>query len=352
MLETIREHARDRLSRLHEAAAVERRHAEHILERGEAADAVIGAAREMELQRLRPELDNLRAAMRWALETDAEIALRLGWVASLFQPATNELRLWLGEGLAQRGDVTTFTRARALHAAASAAGNAGEYARSGELFEQALALYRETGHEAGVARALAGLALAASQRGEQAAARDLYETSLGLYRKLGDSDGEWIVMTNLGGLERASGNYERATDLLERAVTVATANGDPEAAAMSLHELGDVALEQAKIALSAERYREAISLARALAGGRRSTCWCLAGLASVAGERRQVERAGRLWGAVESLEEQLGAALPLPSRRRYRGSIDELESHELEAAIGRGRALPLDEAVTYALTSD
>lgn len=352
MLETIREHARDGLSQLHEAAAVERRHVEHILEMGEAADAALGADREIELQRLRPELDNLRAAMRWALETDAEIALRLGWVAPLFQPPTTELRLWLDEGRALRGDVTTFTRARAMHASASAASNAGEYERSSELFEQALVLYRETGYEPGVARGLAGLALAASQHGERAKARDLYETSLDLYRKLGDSDGEWLVTTNLGELELASGNYEGATELLERAVAIATANGDLEAAAMSLHGLGDVALDQAKIALSAERYREAISLARELAGGRRNTCWCLAGLASVAGERRQVERAGLLWGAVESLEEQLGAALPLPNRRRYRGSIDELESHELEAAIGRGRALPLDEAVTYALTSD
>jgi predicted ATPase/DNA-binding SARP family transcriptional activator len=352
MLETIHEHARDRLSQLDEAAAVERRHAEHILEMGEAADAALGADREIELQRLRPELDNLRAAMRWALETDTEIALRLGWVAALFQPPTNELRHWLDEGLALRDNVTTFTRARALHASASATSNAGEYERSGELFEQALVLYREAGSEPGVARGLAGLALAASQRGEQPTARDLYATSLDLYRKLGDSEGEWLVTTNLGELELASGNYERATELLERAVAVATANGDLEAAAMSLHGLGDVALGQGEIALSAERYREAISLSRELAGGRRNTCSCLAGLASVAGERRQVERAGLLWGAVESLEEQLGATLPLPNRRRYWESIDELASHELESAIGRGRTLPSDEAVTYALSSD
>jgi len=351
MLETIREFAREELRGMESAPGLERRHAEYILELGEAVGTASGAAREVELQRLVPELENLRAAMRWALRSDAHVALRLGWVAQSFQPTARELRLWPDEALSLPGDVPASARAQALHAAAHLASSSDDTARERELWQQALALYREIGNDAGVARTLAGLGMAAAHRGDYNVARDLCTESLNLYRALGDADGEWIVINNLGELERATSHYERATQLLEHAADLATENGDLEAAAMSLHGLADVALEQGKVKLASERYRQAISVGRELAGGRRTISWSLAGLASVAGAQGEPERAGLLWGAAESLAESLAWALPLQARGRYWGSIEKLERDRLDAAIAKGRTLTLEEALTFAVES-
>ena len=351
MLETIREHERGRLSEVDEDTSIERRRAEYFAAIGEAAAELVGAARELDLLRLQPDVENVRAALRWAIDAaDGELALRLGWAAHMFQVPVQEVGRSLDAALSLPGEVPPIVRARALHELAAVAVASSDFGRSRELWEQALVLYRSADDARGTARALAGLGLAASYLGDQVAARDLYASSLELYRELGDSDGEWIVTINLGELERGAGDYKQASELLERAVRIATADGDLISVAMSLHSLADVALDQGDLTLASERCGEALSISWELAGGRRIACWCLAGLAFVAAERGEVERAGLLWGAVEELEEQFGAAIAAPARQRYRAPVDALQSGELEAAIGRGRVLPFDKAVEYALT--
>jgi predicted ATPase len=192
MLEVIGEFARGQLNR-RDVDHLARRHAEYFLSVGEDTDARLGEERERAQRKLAPELDNLRVAIQWAIDADAAAALRLGWVAFLFQPTTNELRLWLDKILALPSDGQPLARAKALHAAAHLAGSSQELARARDLWGQALALYRDAGHDAGVARALAGLATVAARAGGFEGARALYAKSLDLYRTLGDSDGEWIA---------------------------------------------------------------------------------------------------------------------------------------------------------------
>ena len=72
-------------------------------------------------------------------------------------------------------------------------------------------------------------------------------------------------------------------------------------------------------------------------------------LASVAAERAQVRKAGRLWGAIE--EHRVGA--PLGGWLRHRAACEahlaKRAGPELERALGVGRELSLDEAVELAL---
>ena len=72
MLETIREYAARQLEAAPDAERLRRRHAEYLLVLADAADAAsVGAEREVALQRLTPELDNLRAAVQWGLAANA-----------------------------------------------------------------------------------------------------------------------------------------------------------------------------------------------------------------------------------------------------------------------------------------
>ena len=352
MLETIREYARERLEEIGDARELKKRHAEHVLALGEAAGEARGSARQRALVRLAPELDNLRAAISWSLEADAELALRLGWVASLFQPTTTELLFWLDVGLERGTAAPVFVRARALQAAAYLATRIDELDRATALAEEALSLYRELGDERGIARVLVALGLAAWLQKDPDAARARYETSLAIYQRLDDTDGEWIVLNNLGELERTEANYDSAAELLRRAIVLGTRNDDAGDVAMSLHGLADVALDRGDLAEASARYREAIVRGRPLAGAALNLCHCLAGLAAVAALEGRAARAGRLWGAVETFEESLGAPLSHEARSRYWRPLEALDQEALSADLATGRALVSDDALDFALSDD
>jgi predicted ATPase len=352
MLETVREYAFNRLEALGDQGTLRRRHAEYVVAIGESVDEAVGSMREVGLLHLTAELDNLRTAMAWSLEMDIELGLRLAWVAVHFQPAASELRSWLDDAMTRGVAAPALQRARALHMAGFLATRTDEPDRAAACFKRALPLYREIGHEQGVARVQVGLGLAAWIQGDADTARSLYESSLAMYRRLDDADGEWIVANNLGELERTEANYDRAADLLRRAVTLATHNDDTMAAAMSLHGLGDVALDRGDLDQARTDYRESIRRVRPLAGAGLTICCCLAGLASVAARKGQAASSGRLWGAVEIREERLGAPLPLQDRVRYRRPLEAHDQDDLAANVAAGRALPLDDALDLALSAD
>ena len=342
MLETIREYAFERLVESGDADVVRRRHAEHFLRLGEAVAEARGDKREASLLRLRPELDNLRVAVEWALVDDGELALRLGWVAVNFQPQPSEWRGWLDEALAHGTDVDPFARARRFQAAAYVASSLfDDHEQARPLYEQSLHTYRELGHDSGAARVLAGLGVIAAQS-DPARARDLFGESLALYRGLGDQDGEWIVLHNLGELERRQGEYKRAAELLEESVVVARQHGDLESVAMSIQGLGDVALDLGHWEVALQRYRESLAMTRTLVAGGRTACYCLAGLAAAAAMKLDAPRAGLFWGALQALEDELGIRLPPGERSPYERKLAGLDEEDFAIGVLEGQARKLD----------
>ena len=270
----------------------------------------MGLEREVLMQRLAPELDNLRAAIRWGLSADAEIAFGLIWVAGVCRQApASELRHWVDDALANAAEVDPARRVKVIRAAGNLANANQEPERARDLYEQTRDLYREIGDQRGVAWTLAALALVASRQGDVYGARRTYAKSLALYTSLENTAGQWLVLNHLGRLETSARNFDRARPLLEQAVELATADCDTENLATSIHGLGDLALETGDAAAAGGLYREAISLSAGLTAGWPNIRICLAGLAAVAGARGDAETAGVLWGAAESLEKHL--AMPL-----------------------------------------
>jgi predicted ATPase/class 3 adenylate cyclase len=349
MLETIREYAFERLLESGEADMIRRRHAEHLLRLGEAVAEEPGDKRQASLVRLRPELDNLRAAVAWALVTDAELALRLGWVAVNFQPQPSEWRRWLDEAVAHGTDGNPLARARGLQAAAYVASSLfDEHEQARSLYEQSLQAYRDLGHDGGVARVLAGLAVIAAQA-DPDRARELFEESLAIYRMLGDQDGEWIVLHNLGELERRQGEYKRAAELLEESVVVARQHGDLESVAMSIQGLGDVALDLGHWEVAQQRYRESLAMTRTLVAGGRTSCYCLAGMAAAAAMKLDAPRAGLFWGALQALEDELGIRLPPGERSPYERKLAGLDEEDFAIGVLEGQTRQLDGVLEQAI---
>src|SRR5262249_44061013 len=120
----------------------------------------------------------------------------------------------------------------------------------------------------------------------------------------------------------------------------------------SLGYLGTVAASQEKSEEAGSLYRESLLLRREM-GDRRSIAACLELLAGLSTAQGELDRAARLFGAAEALRESLGAPLSPVERVEYDRHIallrSQLPGDALASAWAAGRALPLDEAITFAL---
>jgi len=95
------------------------------------------------LQRMNAEMDNLRAALNWGLQsgnaqTGLRLAVRLRWFWYTSLP-WSEGRDWLQRLLAANPD-PSLLRARALEILGQIVSNLGEYPLAQTLFEESLAL--------------------------------------------------------------------------------------------------------------------------------------------------------------------------------------------------------------------
>jgi tetratricopeptide (TPR) repeat protein len=211
------------------------------------------------LDRLEVEHDNLRAALRWSLDTEeAELGLRMGaalWWFWYVHGHLSQGRRWLEGCLSLRSPGQSRTRASALEGAGWQAMWQGQLEDAKALLQEALALFRELKDEEGVASALVYLGavgvlgqqddipvpvlleeatklrpkikdlrtlgtlllisgLVAAMRGDLDRSKALIEESLALYREVGDVSGINHSLFCLGLVTLASRDYDKACALL------------------------------------------------------------------------------------------------------------------------------------------
>jgi predicted ATPase/class 3 adenylate cyclase len=349
MLETIREYAVERLEESGEAGRLKQRHAEYFTRLAEESrPEYLGPEQVARRRRFREDWDNLRAVFRWALESgEIEAGLRLGGALStvwLDRNVAVEGQGWF-EALLERDEgVDADVRARALGTASLVAGVRGDYSRALGWTEEALAHYREVGAEEGIAWSLTELATASLVHGRPEAAAPLLEEAEALHRKLGNAGGIRRVLHVQGQQAVDVGDLDRGRRLMGESAELSARDGDVFSAASSLHSLGDIELEAGAVDAAAAAYEEGLDAAWT-AGLDRLVCYCLAGLAAVAAERGDTERAGLLWGFVEAFEKRLQFSL------RWRGLYEERVAGLAGTdSYNRGRDLDAGEAVELVRT--
>jgi predicted ATPase len=350
MLETIREYAAERLAECGEAGDLRRRHALYFLAVAEQVEAEqLDAGPTGWRERLRPEWDNFRAGWAWSLETgESELGLRLAGAVSF---------AWLDRNLLAEGnrlfeallpaapDVDELVRAKALFAWGMIASVQSDWTRTTELGEEALEIFRRRGHALGMAWTLMNLAVVPLELGRTDEARAMLDEADELYRSAGSGGGLRRIGHLYAQLAAETGNSELARKQLRESAELSLAAGEDFSAATTLHSLGDVELTDGAIDAAAAAYAEALQVAWGT-GAPRVVCYALAGLATVAAERGQVEVAALLWGFVERYEERL--TFTLRRRSRYADRLDVAAAAQPERWQA-GRDLEVGAAVDYAL---
>jgi predicted ATPase/WD40 repeat protein/tetratricopeptide (TPR) repeat protein len=258
LLETVRQYGLQRLERAGETAAVRDRHLDWCVTLTErAAPALLGPEQVVWLGRLGREHDNLRAALKWALDHGLKtLGLRVAgglWMFWLRRSHQREGRHWLEALLALDAaddDATSVAvLARALEGAAWLAEDEQDYGQASALFARSGALHRALGHDDRTTGLLINAAMEARAGGDYGRATALLEQSLARHRALGNREG--IIVGGLGlSLSRLAlvlaeqGEYARAAALYEECLALVRELGDREGSGIALLGLGDIARDQ------------------------------------------------------------------------------------------------------------
>ena len=355
MLETIREFGLERLAASAEAEATRRHHALYFLELTERIEPeLLGAGQAATLARLEVDRDNHRAALAWleqAGETDH--FLRLAGASGPFWDIHGPLgegREWLERALARADAAPSPARAKALAWAGLLARAQGDHGRAAALEEKSLVVARATGDARAIADALHSLGQVVVSQGDYGRAAALYEEALALYRGLGGSLAAFALV-NLGVATAQRGEAERAGELLETGLAEHRARANTWGVGFALRALGDLARTRGDHAEAIARFRGCL-VAWNERGYPRGIAYGLIGLAAVAADGGQPERAARLLGAADVLRERFGCALWATERAAHEAAVGAaraaLGEAAFAAALAAGCTLPLDRALAEA----
>jgi predicted ATPase len=357
MLETLRDHARERLVAGGELEAARRRHAEQFLGLAEEAEPRLrGHGQVAWLHRLEREHDNLRAALAWLVDRqETERGLRLAGALHFFWYLRGyfaEGGAWLDKVLALPGAAArTAWRAKALEASGLLAIARCEYPAAQCRLEESVALAREVGDAGVEVRVLVHMAQLLYTRGDLAAARSGAEESLALAERLGDT---WAIGHSLywlGDVALAEGKYGEARTHLEAAEAVKREGGLTAGVGVAVRLQGVIAYRLGEYTRARALIVEGL-VAVHEAAHTNGVVYSLGACAGLAVAQGQLARAARLFGTAAAGREAFGHPRP---------SIDGLFGADIaatraalgervyETAWAEGRAMTLHQAVDYAL---
>lgn len=217
------------------------------------------------------------------------------------------------------------------------------------LIEESLALFRLLGDAWGISLALTSLGQLALQRHDYFAARAHVEEALALRRTMVHPFYVAISLASLGDIVRCQGKFALARDLYAESLALHVDLGNRRGIAWSKRGLGCVALAQGQLRPAVELLQASLGLEREL-GAKPGIAASLIALAGILVSLGKPESAAELLGAVDALIGDVHAALGPADAEGYDHCLAtvkaRLDALALAAALARGRALPIDEAVS------
>jgi hypothetical protein len=358
MLEPVRQYALEKLNESGEAEEARRRHAGYYLALGERTGLQLkGPDQPALLAQLETELGNLRAAIRWSIDNgEMEMLARTAWSMWKFwwlRGHRGEGRRWMEEALARAPDaLPDSARAKLLHVAATLGHANGDPEFARPLIEESLALFRRLGDKYGVAEALSttGLVALGQERYEEGLA--YLEESVDVFLELGRRRAAGSTLGFAATAPLMRGDTARARRLAERALSLAREPGGArDVVCSALHPLAAVARAEGDNERATRLLEESLTISVEI-GDEGNVAYCLEGLAAIAADEDELDRAARLWGATEALLETIEAPPTYPHalyRPLHRRQVSDARDRLEEEAWAQGRAMTIERAVEYAL---
>jgi tetratricopeptide (TPR) repeat protein len=227
----------------------------------------------------------------------------------------------------------------------------GDDAAAAELFGRALATGRKLGDAALTSQALGGLARVAL-RTDVAEGRRLAREALAVSEGAGDAPGRSNAIHLLGVGAQIAGDLLEARDWMTQRLALVRATGNQLLIASEACNLSMVERQLGDLDAAEALAREALEIEER-SGDQFTMPFALSGLASIAADRGQFERAATLVGAAEAIMEAQAMAWPPDERPHYERLLTALPEAmggaDFEQARATGRSMTTGDAVALAL---
>jgi predicted ATPase/class 3 adenylate cyclase len=359
LLETIREYEREQLTESGEEEATRAAHAQHFVHRVDAFRYHIeGPQRATAQAQMARDLDNVRAAMAWAIECqDGITAQAIGGLLGPFwmdHGLIREGREWIERALAVPGFGPIITP-EAHHWAGSLALFQGDLERAELHGESGLARSREASNRFGEGSALFVLGNVALERGDLKQAKEHAAAALRLLRTLPDQP--WhnrldaVIVDNLGYWALQQGELAEARRHFEESLAIWRIVDHPWGVSRGLSALANLALQEGDTPRALRLYAASLERDSALhntfsiAGSLQGIGETLLAQGNADDAARLLAAADRLFGDMDYIL-TVGERAPQAALERVRSMLGEERFAEAWAA---GGALERDEAVAQAL---
>jgi hypothetical protein len=219
--------------------------------------------------------------------------------------------------------------------------------------EEAVALAREVGDDFVLALALnnlgsATMTLLGDEERATACATAYFEESLELRRRIGDMSRIALSLVTVASIALQADDISRAATLFAEAAEIATAIGDKRHICFAQAGLGWVVYRECRWQEAGAHMKESLRLAKEL-GMRTAVVEPIFALAGIAAATGDIGRAARLAGAAEFHRSLIHE--PTFHENDIEIAKASCEPETWEQASAEGRAMSLDEAADYALSS-
>ena len=207
----------------------------------------------------------------------------------------------------------SWTLACALNAFGSVVLSQGDYMQAQQLYERAIALFKEAGDLWLYGELHLFLANVYWAQGDEARARTFLKEGLAVHDQVGNA---WVTgwfVSLFGEIALRQGDIPRARFLLDAGLKRHQQLGDQQGQALLYALLAQAAASEHDFTLARTMAAQSLELARAVRDTG-SLILCLEKLADVVASQGEPEWAAVLWGAAEHYREASNATLPLVER--------------------------------------
>ncbi len=305
------------------------------------------------LQLLEQEIDNLRAALEWALDCgDVSIAARIlgrTYIYWIMYGRQAEGMHWAQLLLTRSHEVPLKQRILLLRSAALLIAYRDKVAAN-RLARDALAAAYADGdrHQIGWSLWALGTTLPDSSEADAVS-----QQAIGYLQETGDQVGLGLAYNSIGERARLSGDYVRARSAYERSLVLAEATGDLRRQYYVLYNLAFVAQHEGDHYTAIRTLRRSFALCQDL-GGKTDVMQELLVLAGSLGALGSPLQAAHLFGAARTFLEHNSIVVdPNDQPEHDRNMLlvrQQLGDAAFAAAWVVGQQMTFDQAVAYALT--
>ena len=358
MLVPVRELAALRFGREPDAASVRRAHADYYVRLAAEAEPLLrGFTQQTTIERLQAERDNVRAGFQHLITIgEVDTVADAVWRLLLFWWIRNQLtaaKAWMDRLLEAGVPLADRSRAIAITFSSWVASTYPGAELDRRPLQEAAELFRAAGDRFGEAAALTvqGIACASAPTPDLDGAEELQRKAIDLVGPDEDATFNALFRGQLGAITLMKGRPVDALAAFEQVITIADGIGDMFVEMIEYTNAG-----WARLALGEVRpdlFARHLDLTLRL-GNEEGVGHAVEGLAACAIALGDLERAGLLMGAVDTLRTRTGSI----DQRTYATSgpmVERILASEhaavFEAARERGRAMSRREALRYAFAS-